>query len=90
MPLTVISFSNSSFSDGTQKSVERDQVFAHVGVDVQRDLGAGPGQIGECRHADGHVVADAGRFDDGLVGMLGQQLSAQMGDHIWANMLRTL
>ena len=32
MPLTVISFSNSSFSAGAQKSVKRDLVFAHMRV----------------------------------------------------------
>jgi hypothetical protein len=36
------------------------------------------------RHADGDVISDAGRFDDGLVGMLGQQFSAQMGNHAQA------
>ena len=59
-------------------------VFAYMRVDVQRDLGTKSRQIGESRHADGDVVAHAGRFDDGLVGMLGQQFSAQMGNHAQA------
>ena len=33
-------FLEQQFLRGTQKSVERDQVFAHMRVDVQRDLGA--------------------------------------------------
>jgi len=73
-----------------QKSVKRDQVFAYVRMNVQRHFSADGGKIGKRRHADGHVVADAGRLDDGLVGMLGQQLSAEMGNHISADMLRAL
>ena len=49
IPLTVISFSNSSFSDGTQKSVERNQIFAHVRMNVQRNLGADRRKLGERR-----------------------------------------
>ncbi len=66
MPLTVMSFSNS---------------FSHVGVNVQGDLAANSGQIGKRRNADSDVVSDASSLDDGLVGVLGQQLSAQMGNH---------
>ena len=66
---------------GTQKSVERECVLPHVSVDVQRDLAADCGQFGKCRNADDQVISDAASFDDGLVGMLGQQLSAQMSNH---------
>jgi len=50
-------------------------------VDVQRDFAADGWQIGECWDADGDVVADAASFDYRPVGVLGQQSSAEMGDH---------
>ena len=52
-----------------------------MGVDVQRDLGAVRGQFGKSWDGDVHFVADAGRFDHNLIGMLGQQFSAEMGNH---------
>ncbi len=39
------------------------------------------GRVGECWDADRHVVTDAGGLNDGLVRMLGQQLSAEVGNH---------
>jgi len=50
-------------------------------MNVQGNLGAGRWKLRECRDADGQVVTDPGRFNDGLVGMLSQQLSAQMSNH---------
>ena len=48
---------------------------------MQRDIASDSRKIGKSRHADGDVVSDAGSFDDGLVGMLGQQFSAKMSNH---------
>ena len=59
------------FFGGTEESVERDLIFADVSVDVQGDLAAEAGQVRECWNGDGDVVAYAGGFDYGLVGMLG-------------------
>ena len=52
-----------------------------MGVNVQGYFAADGWQIGECWYGDGDVVADAAGFDYGLVGVLGQQSSAEMGDH---------
>ena len=81
MPLTPISFSNSAFLVLRQEAVERQRIFAHVGMDAQAHLGAGLGQVREGGNRDGDVVAHAARFDDGLVGMLLQQHAAQQSNH---------
>src|SRR6266567_151782 len=50
-------------------------------MDVERDFGTNRREIRKRGHGDGDVIADAARVDDGLVGVLGQKLSAQMGNH---------
>src|ERR1700674_4036236 len=52
-----------------------------MSMDVQRNLAADPGQIRKCWHTDGDIVSDAASFNHSLVGMLGQQSSAQMSNH---------
>src|SRR5450631_279532 len=69
------------FLGRAQKSVERNHVFPHMSVNVQGDLAANTWQLGKCRHADGDVVSDAAGLNNGLVGMLGQQLAAKMSNH---------
>ena len=64
-----------------EKAEERDLVFAHLGVNVQRGFGAERGQRRECGHGDGDVVADAGGLDDGLAGLFVDELAAQVSDH---------
>ena len=81
MPLTEISFSNSAFSSGCQEAVEREGVFAHVGVDAEPHFGAGVGQVGEGGDRDGDVVAHAAGLHDGLVRMLFDQHAAEGSDH---------
>src|SRR5271165_7439136 len=67
---------------GAQESEQRDRVLADVGMDVQRHLAAKPGQVGKCRHSDGDVITDARRLNDGLVGMLRDQPSAKVRNHL--------
>ena len=80
-PLTVISRSKSRFSSRVEKAEERDLILADLGVDVQRGLRAHRGQRREGWHRDGDVVAHAGGLDDGLAGLLVNELSAQVSDH---------
>ncbi len=68
MPLTVMSFWKKLLLFPPQKTEERQGIFAHVSVNVQRDLAARRRQFGKCGHSDGDVIADATRLDDGLVG----------------------
>src|SRR6202034_3639167 len=69
---------------GMQKSVERKQILAHVRVDKKRNLRASRGQLGKSWHADVYFVADSTRLNDDLIRMLGQQFSAQVGNHAQA------
>ncbi len=39
------------------------------------------GQGGKGRHGDGDVITDASGLDDGLAGLLVDELAAQMSDH---------
>jgi hypothetical protein len=57
-----------------EKAEERNLVFADLGVNVQRGLGAQRGQRRKRGHGDGDVVADAGRLDDGLAGLFEMSL----------------
>jgi hypothetical protein len=66
---------------GLGEAEESDLVFANVGVDVQDGFGAFGGEGGEGGDADGDVVADAGAFEDGLIGGLREEASAEVGDH---------
>ena len=50
-------------------------------MNVQGNFCAEGEEVGKRRHADGDVVSNASRFNDGLIGMLGQEFSAQVGDH---------
>src|SRR5437763_6298053 len=52
-------------------------------VNVQRNFSACLGQIRERWNRDGHVITDARGLNNDLIGMLGQQLAAEMGDHCW-------
>jgi len=49
IPLTVMSFSKSLLLSWPEKPVERDQIFTHVSVDVQRDFASHIRQIRKCR-----------------------------------------
>ena len=64
-----------------EEAVERQRVFANMGVDAQPDFGADVGQLREGGDRDGDVVSDAARLDDGLVGMLFEKNAAQMSEH---------
>ena len=64
-----------------QKSIERNLVFANVGVDVQCNFSACGRQLGKRWDGDGYVVADPHRVDDYLIGMARDELSAKMGNH---------
>ncbi len=44
MPLTVISFSKSCFSSGSQEAKQRDGVLAHMSMDVQCHLAPNAGR----------------------------------------------
>jgi len=64
-----------------EKAEESEDVFANLGVDEERNLGVFCGQSGEGRNADGHVVADAAGFDDGLARLFREEASAEMRNH---------
>jgi hypothetical protein len=64
-----------------QKSEEGDLVVAHLGVNVQRGLGAHRGQRRERGNGDGDVVADAAGLDNGLAGLLEDEFAAKVSDH---------
>src|ERR1019366_2488542 len=66
----------------TQESVQAERVFANMGVDVERDVGACRGHFRERRHADRNVIADSVRFHDRLVRTLRQQRSSKMRNHL--------
>jgi hypothetical protein len=70
-----------AFFLGFGEAEEGDLVFADVGVDVQDGFGAFGGECGEGGDADGDVVADTGTFEDGLIGGLREEASAEVGDH---------
>jgi hypothetical protein len=61
---------------------EGDLVFADVGVDVEGGLGAFGWEFGEGGDGDVDVVAYAGAVDDGLVGRFGEELAAEVSDHL--------
>jgi catalase len=65
-----------------EKTVKGDLIFAHLGVDVQRGLGADRGQRSKRGNGDDDVVAHAAGFDNGLAGLLEDELAAQMSDHL--------
>ena len=81
MPLTEISFSNSRFFVLREEAVERQRVFANVRVDAQAHFGADVGKLGEGRHRDGDVIADAARLHNRLVRMFFEKNAAQMSEH---------
>ncbi len=87
MPEMVRSFSKRRFSCGLGEAEEGDLVLADVGVDVEGGLGTVGWEGGEGGDADGDVVANASAFDDGLVGGLGEEASAEVGDHAWVILL---
>jgi hypothetical protein len=64
-----------------EKAEEGEDIFAHLGVDVEGDFGVFGGQGGKGRDADDDVVADSAGLDDGLAGLLREEASAEMGDH---------
>ena len=64
-----------------EKAEQGNLVVAHLGVNVQRRLGAYRGQCRKGGHGDGDVVADAGSLDDGLAGLFEDELAAQVSDH---------
>src|SRR5208337_854158 len=53
-----------------------------MGIDVERYFYPVRREFRERGYADVDFVADAGRFHHNLVRMLGQQRSAQMGNHV--------
>ena len=67
-----------------EKAEERDLVFADLGVDMQRRLSADDRQCGKRGHGDGDVVSNAAGLDDGLAGLLEDELAAKMSDHVRA------
>jgi hypothetical protein len=50
-------------------------------MDVQDGFGAFGWEGGEGGDTDGDVVADTGAFEDGLIGGLREEASAEVGDH---------
>src|SRR5277367_3431773 len=63
------------------EAVEGEEVFAHLGVDVEGNFGPFGGKRGEGGDADDDVVANASGFDDGLAGLFREEASAKVGDH---------
>ena len=64
-----------------EKAVERQGVFAHVGVDEEGHLGSLRRQRAKRRHADHDVVANSARLDDRLLWMFRQEPPAQVRNH---------
>ena len=58
------------------ETIQSQRVFADVRVDVEGNLCALRAELGERRHTDGHIVADASAFHDDLVGMLAEDPSS--------------
>ena len=80
-PVTVMRRSKRRFSRAVEEAIEREQVFAHLGVDVKGDLGSLGGQRAEGGDADDDVVADSAGLDDRLAGLFREEASAEVGDH---------
>src|ERR1700740_1134776 len=64
-----------------EKSIKRDLIFAHVGMNMKRNLTADTRQITKRRHANRNVVPYARCFHHGLIRMPNQQPSPQMCNH---------
>ena len=80
MPEMVSSFSKRRFSC-VEKAEECDLVLANVGVNVESGFGVLGGKVGEGGDGDGDVVTDAVAIEDGRVGGLREEPSAEMSDH---------
>ena len=76
MPLMPISRSNTASSKVGEEAEQRQRVLAHVGVDAQRDVGAGVADGVEGRHRHGDVVAHAVHVEDHAGGRLLDQAPA--------------
>ena len=82
-PLTVMRCSRRGFFSMGSRKPKRAIWSSHdLGVDVQRGLRAERGQGGEGGHQDGDVIADAGGLNNGLAGLLEDELAAQVSDHV--------
>src|ERR1700730_17687101 len=66
---------------GVEKTIERQRVFAYVGVDEEAHLASLRWQRAECGHADHNVVADAAGLDNRLLWMFGQEPPPQVRNH---------
>jgi hypothetical protein len=66
---------------GFGEAEQRDLVFANVRVNVQRGLSALRRKRRKRSDGDGHVVAHARAFEDGLIGGLREEASAEVSDH---------
>ena len=77
----MIKRSKTRFSSRAEKAVERQGIFAHVGVDEEGHLGALGRQRAEGGHADHDVIADAAGLDDRLLWMFRQEPPAQVRNH---------
>src|ERR1035441_2490292 len=64
-----------------EKAEQGDLIFADLGVDVKRYFCAHHRQRCEGGHGDRDVVSHPGSLDDGLAGLLVDQLAAQMSNH---------
>ena len=81
MPLTVISFSKSCFSSGRRnpysaKASSRTWVWMCSATSAPV-----AGKIGKSGHGNDNVVAHAAGLNNGLVGMFGDEASAQVSNH---------
>src|SRR5215469_7395698 len=64
-----------------QEAKKRERIFAHMRVDKHRHFHSQRGQCRKGGNADVDFISDARGLDGGLIGMLGDQLPAKMGDH---------
>src|SRR5260370_42182356 len=69
------------FFAGGEKTVEREGVFAHVGVNQQRDVGVQIAERGEGGERDLYEVADAAYIDEDLIRALVGEKSAKLANH---------
>ena len=80
-PCTCCSTRNQLRSPAIRKAVQHDALGPDLGLDVQIERLAGPGQGREGAHRAVHQIADAADVDHQMVGALRIQEAAQPRDH---------